>query len=82
MSSLFRRHLVGTRHSQISSGPQADIFRHGISGTGHEVSDALQAGEFHLISYFLVILILFNLLRSMAGKETIHHKLQKSILCG
>ena len=75
MSSLFRRHLMGSGHRQISSGPQADVFRHGPSGACHEIGDTLKAGKLHIIAVFLFVLPLFLFCGSTAGEQSFHHEL-------
>ena len=59
MPSLLGRYLVGSCHCQVSSRPQADIFRHGLSGTGHEIGDTLKTGKLHIIAVFPFVLALF-----------------------
>ena len=80
MASLFRGNLIGTRHRQISSGPEPNIVRQRPACTGHEIRDALQAGEFHLVTGLFLVFIFLFLRRRAAGKQPFDHKLKESIL--
>ena len=82
MAALLRRNLVRAGHSQVSSGPETDVVRQGPARTGHEICDALNARELHLISGFLLILVLRFLLRCIAGEKPLDHKLQETVLGG
>ena len=79
MAALLRGNLVRAGHSQVSSGPETDVVRQGPARTGHEICDALNARELHLISGFLLILVLRFLLRCIAGEKSFYHKLQETV---
>ena len=81
MTSFLLGNLMGAGNCQVSSRPETDIIRHGLSGTGHKVGDTLNAGELHVITVFFLLIVLIYFCRCTACKETLDHELKKSILC-
>ena len=75
MAALLRGNLMGTCHRQIPPRPQTDIVRHGSSHTGHKIRNTLEAGDFHIVTLFLLIFFVNDLSRGVAGQETLNHKL-------
>ena len=69
-------------HCQVSSCPETNIIRQSSSRAVHEISDALQAGELHVISGLFQTIIRFLLARRITRKQTLDHKLQKAVLRG
>ena len=82
VASLFRRYLMRAGNCKVSSSPETNIIRQSSSGTGHKVSDALNACQLHLIPCFFFIFILNNLCWCTACKKSLDHKLKESVLCG
>ena len=80
MAALLRGYLMGLCHCQVSSGPETNVVRKGLSCTGHKIRNALETGKLHIVSFF-GFLFLLCLRRRTAGKETLNHKLQKAVLC-
>ena len=54
---LLRGYLMGAGHSQVSSGPELNIVRKRTACTGHEISDALETGQLHVIAGLVLILV-------------------------
>ena len=82
MPALFRGHLMGACHRQVSPRPEADIVRQCSPCTGHKVCNALDAGQLHAVAGLLLILIRLLLRRRIAGKKTLDHELEEAVLCG
>ena len=81
MTALFRGHLMGARHRQVSPRPEADIVRQCSPCAGHEVRNALDAGQLHTVSVLLLVLIRLLLRGRVAGKETLDHELEEAVFC-
>jgi len=81
MMALFLGNFTGSCHCQISSGPESDIIRQCFACAGHKIGNTLNAGKLHLITVFLLFLILFCLSRCITLQKSLNHKLQKAILC-
>ena len=79
---FLRGYFMGAGHRQVSSGPELNIVRKCTACTGHEISDALETGQLHVVADLVLIFIRFFLGRRVAGKKPVDHKLQKAVLCG
>ena len=66
MSALLRGDFMGACDSKVSSGPEAYIIRQSLTRTGHKIRYALQAGELHAVTGFLLVLVLNLLCRCTA----------------
>ncbi len=82
VAALLRRDLVGAGHSQVSSGPEADIVRQGPSGAGNKVGDALEASQLHAVACLVLILVLRLICGSAACEQALDHKLKEAVLSG
>ena len=71
---------MGAGHRQVSAGPEADIVWQGAARAGHEVRDALQAGELHIVGVLHLVLVLLLIRGRAAGKQPVDHKLKKTVL--
>ena len=81
MASFLLRNLMRTGNCQISSCPETDIIRHSLSGTVHKVGDTLNTGKLHIVTVFFLLIVLIFFCRRTACKQTLDHKLKKSIFC-
>ena len=82
VATLFRRHLIGTGHCQIPSGPETDIIRQGPPCAVHEIRDTLDAGQLHTVPGLPRILVRLLLRGRVAGQKPLDHKLKEAILRG
>ena len=80
MTSLLLGNLVRTGNCKITSCPETDVVRHGLSRTGHKIRDTLDAGQLHIIAVLILLIILLSFCRCATCKKTVDHKLKKSIL--
>ena len=80
MASFLLRNLMRTGNCQISSCPETDIIRHSLSGTVHKVGDTLNTGKLHIVTVFFLLIVLIFFCRRTACKQTLDHKLKKSVL--
>ena len=75
MTALLRGNFMRTGNRQVSSGPQTDIFRHGIASTSHEIRNALNTGQTHIVTGLFSVLILVNLHWRITCQQSLDHKL-------
>ena len=57
MPAFFRRYLMGAGHRQISPCPETDVVRQCPPCAGHEIRNALYAGQLHTVPGFIFIFV-------------------------
>ena len=75
MAAFLGRDFTGAGYGQVAAGPEPDVVRQSFAGTVHEVRDALEAGQAHIVAYFFRILVLDFVRGRIAGQKTLDHEL-------